>query len=322
MTPEELENSLQEDNNDGKSKEQLEREFLEKYTKEATNVNKKRVEGNKIITDKIHDLNYKPIELEELPSGGLYYRPDMEILIRAANTEEIEQYSAMDATNFYNVNEEIIRIISSCTKIRYSNRLGSYKEIKDPDKYYLLFMIRDLTFQNKGKLEVPYYHEDSGEEGMVEISRENFEMYKIHDELQEFYSEDSRCFIFPTIFGDHDLAPPTLGIQSSFFEFIKDKVGKKRKINKSMLKILPFMLHNRNSISIAEIDKMEMDFKNLDPDEFAFLNDVCDKIALTGIKGLKHNTNSGVEVHTEITFPNGWATIFTVPGKFNQFIKK
>jgi hypothetical protein len=318
MTPEELENNI----NDEKSKNEKEQEFLQDYLKKATNVNVKRSDGNKVITDKIHDLNFQPIQIEELPSGGLYYRSDIEILIRAARTEEIEQYSAMDPTNLLSVTEEIIRIINACCRVRYSDGLGSTDEIKEPDRYYLLFMIRDLTFQNKGKLEIPYYHEESGEEGMVEVTRENFEMYEVDEDLREFYSENERCFIFPTVFGEYKLGPPTLGVQNSFFEFINDKRSKKRKINKSMIKILPFMLHNKKAISIADIDKMEMTFKNLSAEEFSFLNEVCDKMALIGLKGLKHFTTSGAEVHTEITFSNGFASIFNVSGKFTQFIKK
>jgi NADH/NAD ratio-sensing transcriptional regulator Rex len=35
-------------------------------------------------------------------------------------------------------------------------------------------MIRDLTFQNRNKLEIPFYDKDSNSEGMVEVCRENF----------------------------------------------------------------------------------------------------------------------------------------------------
>lgn len=324
IDPRELDNmdsNESEKNKKELTEEELEKDFLNDFINKATDVKVKSTKGNQIKTDKIHDINYRPIRLEELPSGGLFYREDMEIMVKPAKTEEIEQYSSMDPANFYSVTEEMIRMVAACTKVRYSDGAGTYKDIRDVDRLYLIFYIRDLTFQNRHKLEIPYHDEEVGEEGMVEVCRDNFEMIVMDEEVEPYYSEDRRCFYFNSIFGEYFLAPPTIGIQTSFFEYIKDKLKKKRKLNMAMLKIIPFTLWDRNSIKIEEIEKLEVKFKNLTPEEFTFLNQICSCMNF-GIKGLRHFTESGTEVHTDIIFSNGATDIFSIPGKFDKFIKK
>ncbi len=319
MTPEELE-ELKAYDESNKSPNQD--SFAENYLKQVTDVNITRIQGGKTFTNKIDKLNYSQIQLEELPSSGLFYRPDMEILIRSASVEEIEHFSALELNNIYDITVEVIKLLSTCVDVRYSDKKGSYKDIRKPDMFYLLFMIRDKTFQNRNRLEVSFYDKETETEGIVEICRETMDFFEVDKEVEAFYDESRRCYYFPTEFGDICLAPPTIGVYNAFFEFIRDRNNKQKKFNQSFLKIAPFMLYYRSSISIDELADQEIAFKKLTIEEFSFYDKVCTKLEKIGLKGLKHFNDNGTEVYTDIMFPDGWSTIFTVSGKFHQFIKK
>lgn len=306
------------------NKEDKEAKFLEDYFNSKAGNKKADVEKNEKLEKIAKHVNlndYSPISIEELPTGGRFYQPDMEILIRSAKTVEIEQYSTMQQDNFISVSEELTNLLASCTRVRYSGRVGSYKDIRDADKLYIIFMIRDLTFQNRNKLEIPFYDKDSNSEGMVEVCRENFDLYEMDEELEDFYSEDERCFVFPTQTVEYKLAPPSIGIQLSFFEQLKEKGKNKQKMDLATFKIIPFLLRDKNNVDIETIDKLAEKLKNFTLDEFSFLNAVCEKM-IFGIKGLKHYTEAGVEVQSPLTFPNGFPSIFLISNPIANFIKK
>ena len=63
-------------------------------------------------------------------------------------------------------------------------------------------------------------------------------------------------------------------------------------------------------------------FEDLDDISFQFLNAAVSKMTF-GVKELSNNcTACGVEVRTDMTFPNGASGIFVVHDAFETFIKK
>ncbi len=79
----------------------------------------------------------------------------------------------------------------------------------------------------------------------------------------------------------------------------------------AFLKIIPFTLWDRKSITDEGIVAKEKEFKeDIDMDTFLFLDEVVSKM-LYGIKELRQNCPScGEEVHTDMTFPKGASSIF------------
>ena len=64
------------------------------------------------------------------------------------------------------------------------------------------------------------------------------------------------------------------------------------------------------------------EFQQMDDISFQFLNSAVSKMTF-GIKELKKQCNScGVEVHTDMTFPNGASGIFVIHDAFESFIKE
>lgn len=275
-------------------------------------------------TERATELQYFTFDIKELPCGKFY--PDgTVVLIRAAQTIEIQAYSMVDDSNIFDIIEKMNDMISACVRLKYADgTYGSYLDIKDGDRFYLIFVIRDLTFQKSNPLVVSAKC-DCNEKNDININRGSFNFYDIDEEIKSFYSSTSKQFTFETINNEiHTLGIPSIGLQKSFFTYIINNAtdDKKTNLNSAFLKIIPFTISNMKSIGEKEIKKKLTEFVNINDDTFQFLNDTVDKLKF-GIKEIKTIcTACGEEVHADFNFPDGASGLFIVKDAFKKFIKQ
>ena len=91
--------------------------------------------------------------------------------------------------------------------------------------------------------------------------------------------------------------------------------------NLSFLKIIPFLLYDRNSITIDGIKSKLEEYQKIDDISFQFLNAAVEKMTF-GIEKLRKQCECGLESHTDMIFPDGPSAIFVVHDAFEQFIKE
>jgi hypothetical protein len=117
------------------------------------------------------------------------------------------------------------------------------------------------------------------------------------------------------------VAPPTIGLQKAFTEYIVKENAEKRKPNLSFLKIIPFLLHDRTTISQEGIKAKLEEFSKMSNNSFQFLNSAIDKLTF-GIQKAVKLCSCGEEVHSEKIFPDGPSAIFVVHDAFERYIKE
>ena len=303
-------------------KELSEEEYLKKHLLE---LEKKDEPQTKIKVDvensTIGNLNYFAFDTKEFPCG-FFYPIGSTIQIRAAEVKEIQSYSMVDDTNYYDIVEKMNDMLSSCVRIKYpDNSIGSYLDLRDPDRFYLIFAIRELTFQQGNSL-VTKANCACGTENSVELKRANFKNYQISDKLKKYYDPTNRCFTFE-IQGNEvfHLAPPTIGLQKAFTDYIIKENAEKRKPNLSFLKIIPFTLYDRSTISPEGISAKLNEFVNMSNTSFQFLNSAVEKLSF-GIEKVVDNCSCGLEVHSDMIFPDGPSAVFVIHDAFERFIKE
>lgn len=279
------------------------------------------VEQPKIDNTRTTDLQYFNFDVKEMPCG-IFYPAGTVIMVRPAQVKEIQSYSMVDDNNFYDIVEKMNDILQSCVRIKYSDgRMGSYLEIKDQDRLFLIFLIRELTFQQGNSLTVTSRC-SCGNDLQLELKRDNFEFHKIDEKLDRFFSAASRSYHFSTINGkEFELTPPNIGLQKAFTDYILRENNEKRTPNLSFLKIIPFMLSGRSSITYEGIKSKLAEFEQIDDISFQFLNSAVSKMTF-GVKELKKKCSCGEEVHTEMQFPNGASGIFVIHDAFEAYIKE
>jgi hypothetical protein len=298
-------------------------ESLENKNTSQSNTNFEQPKINvQVDNSRTADLQYFAFDVKEFPCG-IFYPAGATIQVRPAQVKEIQAYSMVDDSNFYDIVEKMNDMLAACVRIKYlDGTMGSYLDIKDPDRFYLIFLIRELTFQQGTSLTTNTSCTCSAELP-IELKRENFKKYEVSEKIAKFFDPQSLSFRFSVKNGRvFNLAPPTIGLQKSFTEYIIKENNEKRKPNLSFLKIIPFTLCDRSSITIDGIKSKLTDYEKMDDISFQFLNSAVDKMTF-GIEKLKKNCHvCGLEVHTDMIFPDGPSALFVVHDAFEQFIEE
>ena len=84
------------------------------------------------------------LPLENLPSAGRFYRDDIKIRIRPALVKEIRNFSMIDENNIQDIDEKLNDILISCSKVTFGDSLGSYKDLLEEDRLYVILSIREF----------------------------------------------------------------------------------------------------------------------------------------------------------------------------------
>jgi hypothetical protein len=310
-----------------KDKEMSEEDYLKKHLGDLDNP--KNVMNNdipfvaqpKIDNTRTTDLQFFNFDIKELPCGE-FYPSGTVFMVRPAQVREIQAYSMVDDNNFYDIVEKMNDILQSCVRVKYPDgKVGSYIEVKDQDRLFLVFLIRELTFQQGNSLTVNSKC-SCGEDVQMELKRDHFFFHEIDEKLERYFSASTRTYHFSTINGrEFELTPPNIGLQKSFTDYILKESNEKRTPNLSFLKIIPFMLAGRTSITYEGIKAKLKEFEEIDDISFQFLNAAVGKMTF-GIKELKKKCSCGEEVHTDMQFPNGASGIFVIHDAFEAYIKE
>lgn len=260
------------------------------------------------------ELQYISIDINELPCRE-FYPAGTSVFVRAAKVSEIQSFSMVDDKNFYDIYEKVNKLVSSCVFIKTpEGQKLPYIHLIDGDRWYLLFAIRELTFQKGNDL----YTEV--EDTKIPLKRKYFEFHEMDEKLKKYYDKHNGRFVFQTKhLGDIEMAPPTLGLQKSFSDYTVKKVQNKKEVDRSFLKIIPYTLPGRTSITEEGIDKKMQEFKTMEHDMFQFLNGAVQKMKF-GIKGLKSIDENGQEVRSQDIFPTGISGLFVQPDAFDDFL--
>lgn len=302
--------------------ENILREHIKDIESKKTDSKKQNIPNAEVVdSGRVTDLQYFAFNAKEFPCG-IFYPDGTTIQIRAAQVKEIQAYSMIDDENFYDIVEKMNDMLSSCVRLKMPDgEVFSYLNLRDPDRYYLIFLIRELTFQQGNNL-VTKTTCECGSEVSIELIRRNFRFFEINEKIRQYFNPTLNCFTFETTTGDvFNLAPPTIGLQKSFTEYIIKENQENKKPNLSFLKIIPFLLYDSTKISVEKIKEKLEEFQKLDDIPFQFLNSAVEKMTF-GIESIVKKCSCGLEVRSEMIFPDGPSAIFVVHDAFEKFIKK
>lgn len=309
-------------------------EYLANFARQNENENNPKSTPNQTynnqninVSNNTQNTNgYIGFDARSLPCGEHYPNGTI-VYIRGAETEELQSYSLVDDTNMYDIIDKMNNILASCVRIKYSDgSYGSYLDLKDGDRYFLIYEIRDITFPNKNDLYVPITCK-CDKTINTPIKRDNMVFFKTDTDLIDFFDENEKLFVFDTTFDKIiKIGLPSVGIQKSFYSYLIDKTtnSKNKKIAKdeiAFIKTIPYLVHNKKTLTNEEIDEQILKFKKMDKEEFLFIDEVIKKMKY-GIYMLKNTCECGLEAQNEFTFPYGASRIFTVEDVFSRFIKR
>ena len=265
------------------------------------------------------EIGWKPFPVANLPSEGRFYNEGTTIAIKAATVEEIRHFSTIDENDPLDLDDKLNMVMSKCLQIKFPDRHASWKDLKEEDRFCLVFAIRDLTFkngENKLMLTMRCGNTCSGDGTYlekIELKNDNFDYYKIDPKLMRFYSADERCFV---ILNEKLGAPlkiyvPSLGVTTFIKNYMRERIRKGEFYDKTFLKVAPFLFADWRNLSDALYKKVEMDSYGWSPFKLSSIIQVTEMIRFGVKTKLTRTCNKcGAEVSTNLTFPGGIRSLF------------
>lgn len=265
-------------------------------------------------------VGWKPTPLNVLPSGGIFYPEGTTLELKAATVREVRHFSTLDENDATSVEEKAKLILSNCVRLRFSNGEGSYKDLKEEDKFYLLFAIRELTFiKGEGKMFVdvkcgPACKGDGSWSEKVEITKDVFSYYKVDPRLMSKIDENTKSFIVshPRV-GDIQLYVPSIGVLDAVKQYMKKKVEKGEKVDQSFVQVASFLFPEWRGLTDQVIRNKEVEAAAWGMDRFSAVKALTEMIRF-GVKTVIQRKcgDCGAEVAAPLTFPGGIRSLFFV----------
>lgn len=268
-----------------------------------------------IIDDNKREYGYFDLDPKNFPSNGLFYKDDIKIKIRSAQVKEIRNFSALDEENPLEVDEAIIELLTSCVRVSYSNKVGSWKDILEEDRLYLILSIRELTFaEEETTLSFKVKCGSCNTENNMEIKNENFQKRELPEKIMKYYSKEDLGFNIQTrSFGTFFITPPTAGVMRHVSSYIKELKDNKENLKEyiSFLKVLPYLLQDWRTFKRKDIDNLRIQFVGWNDKKFVTFTELCELMQVSvKDKMLKHCDKCGDPIEADVQLPTGIKGLF------------
>jgi hypothetical protein len=263
----------------------------------------------------IEDIGWIRVKPETLPSQGIFYPQGTEITIRAAAAGEIRHWSTIDEDDLLSLDDALNRIVDKCCKVKFPRMMGSFKDLKEIDRFFIVFAIREYTFKKgENALNVTFNCKGCGKTDTRSIVKEMLAYYAPADELQPRFSEDERCFHLRLSNGDEiKLYLPTLGVMSFIKGYIREKAQTKEDYDKAFLKWAPFLFADWRLLNEASYNKLLQDSYAWSLDKISVVDWFVDQMQKTVKAELTQSCSAcGSEVAAPISFRGGVKSLFLI----------
>ncbi len=196
----------------------------------------------KSIINSILRLN-KIVDLQTLPTQGLFYPDDFKMWIKKANIDDITEYE------YQFKNDDLGTILNKMGKIIRNNTIFSsgyyYDDIKSVDRIYLFIEI--VKFTNNKPFLV-----DVGMGSKVEFSNKTFNYFDLGNNI-EYYDNTNKCISIDGF----KYTLPTIGTERCITNYIISKSGGPdvEKYEKYSYDFIYF-LGQKSNLSESEIDNL------------------------------------------------------------------
>lgn len=280
---------------------------------------KKRAEINmskSIPTMKsVYDIpdNFIKLEKSDVPSKGMFYYPETEIYIRAANVSEIRNWSMWESDDISVVDSKLNFILKNCCILRDPVNSLSWRDIKDMDRLYIILAIRDLTFPPGTNDLMISISQDK----KIPVKKESVDFIELPDSLLNKYNEDSRCF---SIMTPEDKAMnfyiPSLGTAEWIKDYIIGKSRAQEPFDQDFCQLVPYMIDPSVRLDERVYDKLYSTFKKLSIFELSALSEFKNIISKSVNPTFTFEDEAGGKQTVPFSFLGGFRSLFVIQNIF------
>jgi len=194
---------------------------------------------------KIFFTKKREININELPSQGIFYKSDFKIFIKKATMADIIEYEH----NFISdVNSSVSRIKKIIQKNVILSSGYTFFDIKSTD---IIFIFLEIVRLTTGKEINVKYENGVGGFGEIDFCSKNFKYFDI-SKYMDIFDRDKRQFVID----GYGFSIPSIGIENDLVSFIMSRnaadVEKYNEINYNFM----YFLGDRNRLEHNEIENL------------------------------------------------------------------
>ena len=226
---------------------------------------------------------WKLLDLATLPSKGLFYPVDVELLLRSAKTKEIRHWSTIDEKDPLDVREKINFILNSCTKfkVRGNPMPLNFNDFLEVDKYHILFRIYELTFpnqENKLWANIRCENAQCKQVNRTQVLSKNLRGFEYPDEVMKWYSPEERCFVVSSekLGETFRLYMPTVGTISKIRQKRKEEQERGVQIDASFYKHAAYLNRDWRRLDMQAVSSMKMESLEWPENKFIVIHKFTD----------------------------------------------
>lgn len=191
----------------------------------------------------------KKVDIKSLPSQGLFYNDDFEIIIKKADVGDIIEYE-----HDY-IKDDLGLVITKLKKVVEKNsKLSSSYNFTDIKSIDVVFLFLEIVKFTKGKaVNLKYFDDELGEEKDIEFSSNYFNYFRLPDDVIKHYDKNSKEFIID----DFKFSLPSIGVENCVTNYLIEKsddydANKYNDYNYDFI----YFLGNKKSVTFSEIDNL------------------------------------------------------------------
>jgi len=266
------------------------------------------------------DIGWKNVPIEYLPSQGLFYTSGTQLAIRAATAAEIRHWSTIDENDLLGVDDMLNFIIEKCCRIKVPGKPGTYKDLKEIDRFYLIFAIRDYTFKNGENKMYVNASMDDGRDEKIEVTKDVIDYFNPDEKLMTFFDRDEMCFQLNMKNGENfKLYLPTLGSMAFIKNYIKQKQQSQANFDKAFIKYAPFIFGDWRLVTQAAYDKAVQDSYGWSVQKISVMDKIVELLSASVNPQIRYNTGAG-EGTAPLNFLGGIKSLFLISDIFGELV--
>jgi len=240
----------------------------------------------------------KKIEINTLPSQGIFYNKDMEIYISKVDTESIIEYNNnYDHTDVLNILDCVKKIIRDNTTFSEGY---SFEDIKSVD---IVFLFIEIVRFTKGDISISYINK-RGDLTKKNINPYNFNYFHFNDEILGYYNEEERLFDI----NGYKFSIPTIGVEESITDYLMDLSDEETIIkHNTYFYDFGYFVKHKNKLDHKEVDNLIQVFNyDIDEVEMKKINKIIEVFRPMNKYSIIDDDGSVLNLTSKLDFHNIW----------------
>lgn len=267
------------------------------------------------------EIGWKNVPMDALPSQGMFYVPGTQVAIRAASVGEIRHWSTIDDNDLLSADDMLNFIIEKCCRIKIPGKPGSYKDIKEIDRFFLIFAIRDYTFKNGENRLYVTVSDDDGVEQKIEVTKDSLDYFNPDEKLMNYFKADEQCFDIVMKNGEQfKVYLPSLGVMMFIKNYITNKQKAGQNFDKTFIKYAPFTFLDWKILNQTAYEKAAQDSFTWSIQRISVIDKIVQLLSSSVTSSIKYQTASGGEGSAPLNFPGGIKSLFLISDIFGELV--